>query len=187
PTPNPKPTPNPTPGWALDLGAGPAVGVLPQAAAALRLSVDIVGRHWAAGAGAMTVLPRQLDLGPDATAVVQLWSGAAFGCFVGRLPKRGSVTFPICGGLHAGAMIGRGRGSSLRTAQGTTAWVAAGLSAKVRWHGARRVGAFAGLEGLAPLRRPSFVVGGFGRVCCQNPVSLLVTAGLSVGRAPRVR
>ena len=188
PPPEPAPEPNPTvwrPAWSVDVGLGGSVGVVPGGAATLRAAADIGGSAWAAGLGGTYELPRRVTVATDAAARLQLWSADAFGCFVVRPAPRSAVAFPLCGALHAGLMLGRGEGAGIAATSGSTPWVAAGLAAKVRWHSAKRIGAFAGLEALAILRRPTFVLGGVGRVCCSSPVAAVLVAGITVGRASR--
>ena len=191
PVPEPPSKPTPTvvwqPAWSVDLGLGGSAGVVPGAAAALRASADIGGPAWAVGLGGTYQFPRRVTVAADAAARLQLWSADGFGCFVARPAWRRAIAFPLCGAVHAGVMHGRGEGDGIAASSGTTPWVAAGLAAKVRWHGAKRVGAFAGLEALAIVRRPSFVLGGIGRVCCSSPLAAVLVAGITVGRGPRRR
>jgi hypothetical protein len=83
------------------------------------------------------------------------------GCGVPAL-RRAPVAFPLCGGLQAGAMYGRGEGSGLMVQQAARSlWLATRIGGALRWRPRDgRVGLWLGLDAIVAITRPEFVTAG---------------------------
>ncbi len=109
-----------------------------------RARIDLGARHWF-----------RTRTTSDPGVRLSLTSGALRGCFV---PAWGRVELPVCGGLEAGGMRARGRGTGVTPFAGTAAWFAmlAGMDVVVGltpWLGVRARAEIA----VAP-SRPTFHV-----------------------------
>lgn len=170
----------------LRLGAGLGGSLLPAAGAGLslapflgvsRLHVRAVVQYWAPQT--VTFDPRR-----DAAGELQLVSGGVRVC-----PQLGwdRVRIPLCGGVDAGAMLGRGTGRDLappRSARGP--WVGAVLEPGVTVGVTSRVSLWLALEGVVSLYRPRFAVEGVSQAWTAGAGALRGLFGVQVhGRRDR--
>ncbi len=135
-----EPTPEPEPGqpsrpWIIGVrtqvgvsfGDLPAVGPIARLGLAwqrerLRLEVD---GHYA------FVRRARFSGSPELGADLRLAAGAIRGCGVIE-PARAPLEIPVCGGLEAGAMLGRGVGF-ITVSDGTVPWLALDLAPSLVW------------------------------------------------------
>lgn len=177
PQPKPKPAPEPQPTWrgTVGAGAGGGLGALPGLAGVVSLHAGAEARWVAIEAFSSVWLPRTRAI-DGAEGTLFLWSVGARGC---GLPSVGRVSFPICLGVEAGQLRGRGRGVPLAR-EGALPWVAARPEVAVRVPLAAHVGLRAGFALLAPLVRPGFVFDGIGTLHRVGPVAGMLGAGVDV-------
>lgn len=144
----------------IRLGAGVGGLLLPAAGVGLslapfvgtpRVHVRAVAQYWA---------PQRVafDSARDASAELQLVTAGARVC-----PQLGwgRVRIPLCAGVDAGAVLGRGTGRDLanpRSARGP--WLGAVLEPGVTVGVTSRVSLWLALEGVVSLYRPKFAVEG---------------------------
>lgn len=164
---------------SLELRGGVQLGVLPQtygfgvgldlALTWARLRLEIGGNHWfRRSARVADDPPRGGDL--------RLSSGGLGAC--ARL-GRGAIEVPLCGGIEAGAIYGRGVGiAAPRTER--VPWVAASTGPRVMWVIRRRWLLIAGADLVVPLARYRFQVEGLGVVHRVGPVGGRFRLGLGV-------
>lgn len=144
----------------MRLGAGVGGLLLPAAGVGLslaafvgtaRVHVRAVAQYWA---------PQRVAFDPtrDASGELQLVTGGARAC-----PQLGwgRVRIPLCAGVDAGAMIGRGTGHDLVTSRSAREpWVGAVFEPGVTVGVTSRVSLWLALEGVVSLHRPQFVIEG---------------------------
>ena len=153
-SPNTSPqSPNPL-AFVGRLQAGPAFGPLPSLTGSLALGLGVAGRAWRVEGVGQYWIPVRSEpaAGSDAQVLAQLWSVGVRGCYE---PGLSSVVFPLCGGIDAGMMIGRGREVD-RPRSAQTAWAAAVGSAGVLWWFSHHVGLGGQVDAHAALHRPAF-------------------------------
>ncbi len=162
---------------SLRATAGPGLRLLPAVSGALELGLAVLGRRWRAELAANYWTPVRGSLGGDLDARFQLASAVVRGCGV---PGVGSVRFPLCVGLDAGAMTGRGIDgfATVRTAR--HAWVAARAGAFVAWRLHPRVSLWAGGEAIVPLRIPEFGTDDRASLVVIPRLGVAAVAGLEV-------
>jgi len=150
-------------------------GLLPQTSAGVALSAEIaVARSVDATAGALYLPEARTSVGDFAFGLTAGWGGAC----VRTARARASVS--LCGKVLVGAIH-----SVVFTlepaAPGDRWWAAGALSAQARLRIAGPVLAELGLEGIAPMTRDRFVVGGrVDPVFRQGPVAGMAFVGLGV-------
>lgn len=166
PAPRPEPTPEPAaraaptraaPRWGLGmqlLGGGEYVAIprggggasLALVATRGRFELRIAGSYWA---------PRRTGNGAEPGASVQLGAAAVEGCFV---PSSGTVDFPVCASVEAGAV--RARGVDVDNARpALVPWVAAGLGPGLRWWVRPRFALAATAQLVVPLAQTQLKLG----------------------------
>lgn len=157
----------PSPGsepWRLVLGAGARVDALalPGPGFGGTLGLGVIRRRLRADLlGSLRAPTREATTGEqDSGGRFHQWSVGGRGCFV---PRAGPVELPLCAGMEAGQVIGRGYGwRHLQTAR--LPWLAATASAGATLPLGRRLAAVAQAEAAVPLLRPDFAVEGVGSV-----------------------
>jgi hypothetical protein len=149
---------------ALELGARLGAGIggllLPAPGVGLsfapfvgtaRIHVRAVAEYWA---------PQRVTFDPrrDASGEVQLVTGGVRVCPQLAWPR---VRLPLCAGVDAGGMLGRGTGRDLATSRSAGGpWVGAVLEPGVTLSVTSRVSLWLALEGVISLYRPLFAIGG---------------------------
>jgi len=152
------------PGASLGLLLAPFIGTR-------RLHVRAVAQYWT---------PQRVAFDPqrDASGEVRLVSGGVRVCPQLDRPR---VRIPLCAGLDAGAMLGRGTGRDLapsRTAQ--EPWVGAVLEPGVSLAVTPRLSLWLALEGVISLHRPRFAVEGAAQEWTAGAGALRGLLGLQV-------
>ncbi len=147
PEPRPTPQPDPTPPpldrpprfFAPSLGASVGIdgGALPRVGALVRATVGVGGHQWQVDLGGQfrtrTEVTSQIDA--DAGGRIGAWALLARGCGVPVIDAF-PIEFPLCGGVEAGQVLGRGFGfDGARDA--TVPWLAitahAGFAIRISW------------------------------------------------------
>lgn len=105
-----------------------------------------------------------------------LWIGAAMACFE---PRWSSLSFPMCTGLEAGGMRGRGVGVSA-PGSGTAAFVGLPVDVAVTWAPTRWLALWLGPRAMLSLRRPPFHVRDIDTLFRAGPGAVRVVAGVEV-------
>jgi hypothetical protein len=105
-----------------------------------------------------------------------LWLAATAACFE---PRWSRVSLPVCGGLEAGGMRGRGVGVS-DSGTGTAAFVGLPVDVAVTWAPTRWLALWLGPRAVVSLRRPPFHVRGLDTLFRAGPGALRLVAGVEV-------
>jgi hypothetical protein len=165
--------------WPLGVRIGAGLGALPGVTAVLRLSAGVRRRRWGVELTQSFWLPRDFPAGgdPHVGGKLWLWAAGLRGCGIAG-PAR--VEVPLCAGIEAGTMVGRGIGDLAVVHDVTSAWVAASAGPGLRIRVARRLAVTLGIDLLVILGRPRLQVVGRGTVCCDAPVGMTASAGLEV-------
>lgn len=144
---------------ALRLDGLVGAGQVPAPSGGVGIALGVEARVWSIAATAAW-WPRR-DTTPRATgqyAEIQLVTAGVQGCAGLR---RGALVAAACGGLEAGAMLGRGR-EVLAPARRAIPHVAVTLGPELRWQPTARFGVVIGVEGALVVHRPRFAVEGLG-------------------------
>lgn len=164
------------------LGAAVGAGLLPSVGAGLtlapflgvdRVHVRATVQYWAR---------RRIDFDPrrDATAQLRMVTGGLRIC-----PRlgRGPLRVPLCAGVDAGAVLGRGTGDALIDPRSARApWVGAVLQPGLEWSITPSLSLWLALEGVVSLYRPAFAVEGAARAWTAGPGGLRGLVGLQLHR-----
>lgn len=157
---------------------GPSIGTLSSTTAVVGLGGALRWRALRIDLGVAHRLVRATDRAPSTSASADLWStfGHVDACGVPHVPR---VEFPLCGGMEAGAISGRGRDVT-EPAAGGAAWLAFRLGAGLLASPWRRVAL--GVRGTLqiPLVRARFGIDGVGELHRVGPVGGDVTAVVEV-------
>lgn len=119
---------------------------------------------------------RAMYPGQPVGADFDLWIAAAVACFE---PRWSSVSLPVCSGLEAGAVRGRGVGVS-DPGPGAAAFVGLPVDVAVTWAPTRWLALWLGPRATVSLRRPPFHVRGLDTLFRVGPGALRVVAGVEV-------
>lgn len=172
--------------FGVRIGAGPGGLLLPGAGfggvlspwlGTERLQVRAVAQLWSG---------RQVsfDTQQDAGGIVRLASGGVRVCPV---LGRGRLRVPLCGGLDAGAVLGRGTGNALVQTQSAVApWAGVVLQPGLSYAMAERISIWAGLEGVISLYRPTFSVEGVEGIWAAGVGGLRGLVGIEIHRARKI-
>ena len=141
-------------GGVLDLGSvgGPTGG--------LTLTGAVFRGLWRAELYGLWLAPRTsaIDASTGLRARVDLFAAGARGCVV---PRVRTLELPVCGGLEAGVLRGRGVGAPpFRAVTDPLPWVAAGVGPGIAWSPAPRVALIFQAELVVPLLQYAFAVDG---------------------------
>lgn len=162
-TPPPVSDGEPVAPWRAVLGVTASVGLgpLPGPAAALSISAGAERGRGRVEAEAEFWLPRDARVADgEAGGSIALWTVGARGCGV---PGVGRVRVPLCAGVQAGQMVGRGeRLDAPRRA--ALPWLAGEVVAGLRVGVHPNLALRADLSALVPVLRPGFTVDGLGTV-----------------------
>ncbi|MFZ6178984.1 hypothetical protein [Nannocystis pusilla] len=171
--------PRSPPRATLGLGAGVGAGALPGVSALLRAAVGLRGRHWSVALTQSFWLPRDLPAAGDPDVGGRMWLAATGvqGC---GIVGKGRVEAPLCAGVAAGVLRGRGIGDLAASYRATSAWAAATVGPSLHVRVAPKVALTLGAELLVMLTRVRFEVAQAGEVCCSAPVGATGTLGVEV-------
>jgi len=138
---------------------GLSLGILPSPAAFAGLSLGIEGEHARFElAGSYSGPSRETSaVNPEVGGRFTLWHASLRGCGVLPLTRAETprLSAPLCAGLHAGAMSGRGEGALIpQTA--LSPWLGLSLAAALRAQLHRRIALWIDAEGLLSALRPRF-------------------------------
>ncbi len=160
---------------------GLALGALPGAGAAVRvsgaISFPLRGTFGLRIAFPLTYEPERRGRfadRPELGANLHLVASGAAVCPEGRWKR---VTLPVCAGLEAGAIVGRGVGID-EPKTDAVPWLAVPLSAGLDVGLGHHVVLSLAVEGLFPILRPVFVVTGLGDVFRPAPAAMRLLGGL---------
>lgn len=159
-------------------GAGVGVGLLPAVGPSITLAAGPRGQFWAATLGGTLWFRREgrVPDHPEVGGELRLWSIDARGC---GIPRLGPVSFPVCGGLAAGMLHGRGVGElEPRTAR--SAWVAVRAGPGIEVWPVRAFGVWLRAEAVFVAARPTFEVPDRGLVWRANVAALDAALGIAV-------
>ncbi|WP_181233084.1 hypothetical protein [Enhygromyxa salina] len=137
------------------LGGG-GYGPLQLGQGALGIELSGFGPWWRVALRGRWLTPRTHTLASGSQARFDGFSIAARGCAV---PWAGRVEFPICAGVEAGALRGRGTGTTLAPRDAGLPWAALLVGPGLRWVVHEHVALGLDLELLAPLTRGGFTIG----------------------------
>lgn len=150
-TPAPRPVQGaPGPGGSVRMGGGPELGGVPELTGTLGLAAGLLWRRARLEFHGVYLAP-QTAARAETSVRVSVLAAAIHGC--ARL-RRGSVEFPICGGLEFGGMRGVARGPGARAV--TRPWLAGVVSAGVAWHARPRVTLSLNAHAVVRLAWPHF-------------------------------
>jgi hypothetical protein len=169
----------PAPKATLGLSAGLGAGALPGVTGLLRAAVGLRGRHWAVALTQSFWLPRDLPAAEDESVGGRMWLAATGlrGC---GIVGKGRVEAPLCAGVEAGVLRGRGIGDLAASHRATSGWAAATVGPSLHVRVAPRVALTFGADLLVMLTRARFEIAGRGEVCCGAAVGATATAGVAV-------
>lgn len=170
---------SPSSGFAFAAG-GLLIGALPSAAGGITFGLGLRRKALRVEARGSYWFPRPAEL-PDSRIAGQLalWTVGPRGCGV---PSRGPVEFPLCGGVQAGQMRGRGADISDPVTDAVP-WVAVEASAAATYLPDPHVGLTLGLDLAVPVVRPEFTVEGVGLAHRAAPAAGIAYLALE-GRFP---
>jgi hypothetical protein len=178
--PRPRGAVRPQPRGAVRVAGAGALGVLPGFAPGVDGAAALLLGRLRLELGFVWWFERVVDLvGADGRAGLRAWSLDVRGCFVPSVP---GVEFPLCGGVEAGLM--RGRGFDIDEPNRVSLpFVAIDLGPSIVWVPRRPVGLWMGVDLVVPVTRPAFSVDG--QPPTHKPGSVAGTALLGVeGRFP---
>jgi hypothetical protein len=152
--------------WHVGIGLGGLVsaGLTRAFSPGVTAELDVGKGHWVAGAGALWIPQRELDV--DVGSVrLGLWAGILRGCYrLGTEPMVLFCALPAAGVLDAEA-------SGVENSRGARPpWFALGGSVRLQGHLAGGFGWGVEAAVLARLNRESFSIGGVGNVYDPDPV-----------------
>lgn len=189
PAPEPEPEPAPTPipesvtpthqiGGLLRLGGGIQYPALPGVAGGPALAIglqwralraELVGTWWLSTAA-------RFEEAPEVGAALSLGWAAPRICGV---PSTGRVSFPLCAGVELGGMRGAAFGApGARTR--TLPWIAAELGGAVSVALPGALALWIGADGVIPLIRPGFTIGGLGELHRVPPFAFQALLGVEI-------
>jgi hypothetical protein len=157
-------------GWGpIDAGMGAVV-----------LELGAHGRRWRASARGVWIPPRTLALADDPTFIGSYDGGfgGARACFATPFAQ-GQLELPICAGIEAGVLRGRGVGSTPSPDTATQPWAAVGLGPGVRYVANRWIALSLEVDLVAALLRGGFTIGGV-VAQTQAPIGVRALAGVEV-------
>lgn len=120
-------------------------------------ALALLGDRWRWELGGSWSTPRVVRAEPGIRTRLDAWALATRGCFV---PIAANVIeFPLCAGIEAGQVRGRGLDPLPVTRRASIAWVAPTLAQGLWWAPIERLAIGIELELLVPLTRGRFTVG----------------------------
>lgn len=154
-------------------GYGPTTGGQGNIGGALAL----FGDRWRWDLRGNWTTPRVVHADPDIRASFQGWSIGTHGCFVPTAAK--VFELPLCAGIEAGQVRGRGLEPLAATRRASIPWVAPNLAQGLWWVPIERLAIGIELELLVALTRGRFVVSGI-ELERITAIGLRALAGLEV-------
>jgi len=150
-------------------------GLLPGAGLVVDVTYAVGRPRWRATASLAYVPPRRETYpGTDFGATIQATTAAIHGC---ATPHTDKLVFPLCAGIHGGAVIGTGY-QAPNTSRTIAPWGAGGLSASALWRAHRIVAPYLGVEGLVHITRPGFHIGARDPVFRSTRFAVRIRLGL---------
>ncbi|MFV8755210.1 hypothetical protein ACNOYE_32070 [Nannocystaceae bacterium ST9] len=157
--PEPEPATRPTRARvALGVLGGGGWGPLRAGSGSLAIELGVFGPWWRWELRGSSVLPRALDTDAGRRARYDAWLIATRGCLVPPLAQA-RVELPVCLGLEAGVLRGRGIGSTPNPRGASQPWAAARIGAGLRWVPRPRFALGFEIDLLAALLRGGFTIG----------------------------
>lgn len=163
------------PAVVLHASAGVGAGVVPGVSASLALGIGIAGRGWRVEAFGTYSPPRTFRSrqNPQVGVTAQLGTAGVLGC---AEPSLARFSFPLCGGLEAGALRGRGVGEVSAIARAP--WLAVVVEAGAIWWLRPRIGLGLRARGAAPILRPALRSDPSGTITRARPVAGALRLGI---------
>ncbi len=118
-------------------------------------AIALLGDRWRVEATAAWSIPRVIRLDDTIGGTFDAWMIGARACFA---PTLGTVELPLCPGIEAGQVRGRGLDSLPISQRGRLPWVAPVLAQGLWWAPIEQLAIGAELALVVPLTRGSFVV-----------------------------
>jgi hypothetical protein len=140
------------------LGPGIDYGALPGVAGGMGVVAGVLGSKWRADLVGSYWFPRETGVSgePRAGGEVSLWAVGARGCWV---PGTRSLELPLCAGMEAGALRGRGTRETVDPEVAREPWIAALAGIALAWIPATQAALVLGVDAMVPLRRSGFTIG----------------------------
>jgi len=182
PTPAPvkpaEPKPTPRVGGFMRVSGGLEAFALPRVAPTVHLTLGLLSQRWRVELGGTYRAPTVVydDVHPQAGASIRLWAVAARGCGVLRPSV---LEIPLCGGLEAGQVLGKGTGYD-EARPNHLPWLAAVVGPALVWAPRRSFALWLGVELGVPLIGGTFTSDGLGDVYTIKRISLRAGLGLEV-------
>ncbi len=158
------------------LAGGVGWGVVEQITAAVVAQAGVGWTRARAFIDATFTPPRTVDVDASSVRFIH-WAVGVGGC--GRFGLAARWSLEPCGAIELGQLLARPRGLDA-SSNATETWAAVRAGPHVLWWASRFVGLRIGAEALVPILRPSFNVGGAGRVAQPGPIGVRATAGLEI-------
>jgi hypothetical protein len=174
------PPPEPRVRGHLGVLGGGGYGPLDTGMGALVLELGVHGRRWRASARGIWIPPRTIAVAENPTLIGRYDGGfgGARACFVSPFVQ-GRLELPICAGIEAGVLRGRGVGTTPTPTSATQPWAAVGLGPGVRYVANRWIALNLEVDLVAALLRGGFEIGDL-VAQIQAPVGVRALAGLEV-------
>ncbi len=163
---------------AVELAGVADGGSLAHVAPGIGLALRYAAPRFEIGLGGIWLPPQKALAGgrSDRGGDVDLLAIDLSGCFV---PSWGGVRSSTCALFEAGSISAEGFGAA-ETHRKSRAWIAPGLSQATQLRLHDRLSLRLAVWGLAPLRRPDFVLVNVGRVHQPAPVVVRLSIGLNL-------
>lgn len=140
----------------LRLTGGANIGVLPTTSGGVGGVLAVFDRRWRAETMWMFDFPAEARSDAGVTADVGLWWGSLRGCGV---PGVRDWSFPLCGGIEAGALRGQGTGTTVDARADREPWLAVHAGPGVAWSPTPPIALVLQPDLVVPLLRGGFRVG----------------------------
>lgn len=160
-------------------------GLVPLPRLGMGVGVALGLRHrWLRAGAHARAWPAQHVVHPRDAAVSAELRALAFGAHLCGGPRWTALELPICGGLDAGVVHGRGRGALVVAREVTRPWVALHLGPALVWSPVPAVGLWLGFDVVASVLRPRFTIDPLGSIHDVPEASGRAFVAVEV-RAPR--
>lgn len=146
------------PGVHVRVFGGVDYGATPKTTGAIGGAIGLRGRWWRAEIDGSFAFARTAALPgmSEITARLSRWSIGARGCGV---PTRGRVEVPLCAGIEAGQIVGRGTGATRAKDSAARPWIAAVVGPALAIAVVPRLAIVVGADAVVPLWRATFQIG----------------------------
>jgi hypothetical protein len=170
----------PSLGFSVGVLGGIDAFAMPGVAGQIRVLVGVKGRRWRSDVWGdyRFATDKESSVDPDAGGRFSRWAVGARGC--GLPVDRPALQLPLCAGIEAGQIVGRGIGPNLNPRfTPRLPWVALTAAAGLWWYPITHLGLGAEAGPVIPLWRHDFVIEGIDEpVHTLGPVALSALAGL---------